>query len=168
MKCLVIISALLIIGALKTVVQGKTPRSRSFHLYRGGTYLKTVCNVEKSLNYDQSKDICEKAGTRLFVASNIEEQDLMIQEARSLYANREYVRWWVNGKKDSDGNWYTDDYSQKLTDLRWHSDPTGNCLSILRTAVGDTMGFHGWDCSGEAYPFCEFVKSYDYDNRCPM
>lgn len=135
--------------------------NESEDLYFDGTYLKTLCTVSRDLTYEQAKDICTNAGMHLFVVNDSEVQKALQDAAGVRFLDRQYARLWVNGMKDSDGNWKTHGTSTRpvFQLLNWleGDSTTGECLSILRRNKLNTMSFQGWGCSGIAWGYCEYV-----------
>lgn len=131
-------------------------------LYDEETYLKTLCIVSKDLNYDEAKVVCNSAGMELFVVNNLKVQNAIVAKAGSKHSDVEYTRWWINGQKTANGNWFTHSPEKMAIydDLSWYggSSSNGECLSIVRHSIKDKMAFNGWTCDGIAYGFCEFFK----------
>lgn len=100
----------------------------------------------------------------LFVINNANVQSALQEASGIEYSDRDYSRLWVNGKKDSDGTWFSNTSRMRpiLPGLDWLNgdSKTGECLSILRYNKQNKQQFQGWDCSGIAWTYCEL-------KRCP-
>lgn len=81
--------------------------SRVQEIYHENSYQKTLCMVARDLNYDQAKVACKDAGMELFVVNNPVVHDALVKSAGDEYPDNQYTRWWVNGQKTKNGNWFT-------------------------------------------------------------
>lgn len=127
--------------------------NESEDLYFDGKYLKTLCTVSRDLTYEQANDICTEAGMHLFVINNSEVQTAVQNAGGVRFLDRHYARLWVNGMKDTSGNWKTLDTKKRpvFQQLDWLDGDSTTSLSILRHSKLNKMRFQGWACSGIAW-----------------
>lgn len=123
-----------------------------------GVYLKSLCEISSGLDFEGSKIACAKIGMYLFTVSDNEVQKSFLHMASTRFADRAYARLWINGKRYH-SSWYTENQSEQLTDLNWHtSSSDGDCLSTVKFEKGEPMLINGWTCGSIAWAYCEFYK----------
>jgi len=137
------------------------------HLYANGMYLKSLCMVVADLTYDQARSTCTAAGMSLFVINNNVVQNAIQEIAGVRFLDRNYARLWVNGVKNSEGNWETSEKESIFEGIEWlgGDKETGECLSILRRDKQDKMSFQGYTCSGGAWGYCEFIHPLKVEKK---
>jgi hypothetical protein len=75
------------------------------------------------------------------------------------YSFSSSTRLWIQGQKSLTNGWIIDDPDQALySELNWlnGTGESGQCLSTVRHNKAEKMTVDGWQCLGEAWPYCEF------------
>jgi hypothetical protein len=76
---------------------------------------KYYCMITKALAYEPAEKLCRSIGMELFVVESAEVMNSLAQTASSFFPSNQMTRYWINGKKDESGNWFT--YSPKKNPL---------------------------------------------------
>lgn len=141
--------------------------SRTEFLHDNGTFLKMLCTVNVDVDYEKANTICTDAGMKLFTIDNEKVKKAFLNAIQSQSNCLDYARLYVNGRKNSDGQWMTSDrYSKPVfAGLEWYQGwdmtPAGDCLSVVRHNIKENMAFHGVNCTKIAWTFCEFDIKFD-------
>ncbi|KAL7048146.1 hypothetical protein ACKWTF_003239 [Chironomus riparius] len=139
-------------------------------LFNNGRYLKSLCIVDKMLNYDPAEQMCRNNGMELFTIDDPYTQFQFQNSLSELMGNDPRSFLWINGRVDDDcNNWYSFNPERKLLPnfihwvqiLSFVGRHTGPCLMYTRhfSANRQFYGF-GVECHGAAWLVCEFSNGF--------
>lgn len=117
-----------------------------------GIFIKSLCMASQPYNYSQSKKVCEDAGMNLFQVNDHYSQKALFKTASKRFTDRDYARLWINGRSF----WRFEDSTDLYSGANWLNDSSQKCLSIVRHDKNHEMTLDGWDCSGNAWVYCEY------------
>ena len=131
-----------------------------FKIYgTSGNLLKTVCFINKEVNYLEADALCSSKRMKLFSVDNQEIHDEFIKEISGQYAQQTYERMWINGKKNS--NQWTSTFipdSTILTSPAILYDAnisSKECLTVLKNFALQPMAVTVMGCSEVSKVYCE-------------
>jgi hypothetical protein len=123
------------------------------------SFLKSICRVDRSYNYEQGNAHCIFIGMQVFAINNKTVHDEFLKVASAFYKGNLHARLWVNGRKNSSGTWitYTPNPGSLYENASWHRDSNSTgCLSVVKLSQSESMTLDGYNCSGVAYTYCEY------------
>lgn len=128
-------------------------------------YIKSVCFVDTTVNWDTAKRICEANDMFLTSNLNVAVQDTILKTSAQIYGTDRPKTIWINGNKAITGNWtvYTGTTSQKYQwsgRLAWVNPAAqnlGNCMTI--TNSNGQFKVSSSDCQSEFSFICSFNRT---------
>ncbi|KAG5675522.1 hypothetical protein PVAND_005418 [Polypedilum vanderplanki] len=137
-------------------------------LYHNDNYLKSMCIISTSANYDAAQAACRNNGMELFVINNFQVQ-AAFREASTVIFSTTYPRGfvWINGRLHGDcQRWHVFDPSPRemfngvhfLQTDEFHGASMGECLRFSAQHTGEWLGV-GTTCTASNWYVCEFDRA---------
>lgn len=150
-------------------VLNTTPCRYKRDLYSNNIYLKSVCTVFESLNYDEGRRRCAGLGMNLFMFDTAEVDEAFFENTEDIM--RTYGGfWWINGLRNPKTNDWSLYHANRVLKGPLYSGfefvqlngvngvSSGDCLR-LSSHYGPHQGL-GISCDAKSAVLCEFNKNY--------
>lgn len=137
-------------------------------LYNYNVYIKSLCAVSQSIDYDQARRYCARYGMNLFMFDSVEVDEAFFEVTEDILKNHPGGYWWINGMKNPKTNMWSVYQANRVLKgplydefefirLNGFNGATyGDCLR-LSGQKGPYQGL-GYDCDATCYLICEYKK----------
>lgn len=126
-----------------------------------GKYVKTACVIRSGSNHSGDYIKCKENGMKLFVINSTSTQQQVFSFLEKHFGTAKGPTLWIDGVKDTDGNWYYYSHGSKspaFEGLLWNTNARESNGCMIATPINSKWKIDGRSCSILSYPVCEFIK----------
>jgi hypothetical protein len=121
-----------------------------------GNYVKTACAVFSAKSYNEA---CINDGMNLFIVDSTGTERELLSFATSIFGSGGGSTLYINGKKDSDGRFYTYNPLRKPLIDSIASRFSANGDGCLILSANGAFKVDSWSCKSKMYHVCEYKKT---------
>ncbi|XP_070504922.1 uncharacterized protein DDB_G0290587-like [Chironomus tepperi] len=142
-------------------IKDKAPAicNESMDLYHSSRYAKSVCVINKNVNYDEAHEICSREEMDLFAIQTVDHHLVCRHQLHHLF--KTISSYWINGRYIND-LWYyflSENKGQKrfiYPGTHFEGAHSGSCLRIMSFTGHHPIAANAADCDLELPLLCEY------------
>lgn len=161
---LILLQMKIFVSLVETTVNFNECSRQENILDASGKLLTTTCILGTRITYDEAAKACKNYQMTLLKVKHEKTQSAIISKYGVLFEPE--ISFWINGRLEDDGNWYTFDTltmlknKLKRTEISFPNNTRSSEMKqeLCLTLTG-AMKMVGEDCAGKRWAFCEALNA---------